>query len=129
MKNLLSKDKDYRLTVDPTDNDQLKECDYCQGECAAVPIHDGEKVDTALSHQRQGDDEFNDAHNGREIHLPFAEVSREFVDKRTGHRFEHAELAVQTDCDQHAEEEDCPEGRDWEISDGFRVGDECETRP
>lgn len=95
--------------VAPRDRDALEEDEEEQTEPTdCVRVEDLEHVHAALGDARHAHEVADDADDGDEELLAFAEQNRPLVDHGSDETFHRAELRVETDEQQHEEEQTSP---------------------
>lgn len=79
-------------TIDPGDGEALEERDEHEREAGAIPVHDLQNVDAALTDARQAQEELDEARHGGHDSLLVTQEVRELVDQSAQHGFKHAKL-------------------------------------
>lgn len=114
--------------VAPRDGDALEEDEEEKAEAGdGVRIQDLEHEHSALGDTSQADEVANYANNGDENFLAAAEKLRPLVDHRGDEALHRAELRVETNQQQHEEEQASPKWRSRQLEHGRWVRQESET--
>lgn len=114
--------------VAPRDGYTLEEDEEEETESGhGVRVQNLEHEHSALGDASQADEVTNYANNGDEKFLAAAEELRPLVDHGGDEALHGAELRVETNQQQHEEEQASPKRRSRQLEHGRRIRQECET--